>query len=73
MTALFSVSLMYSPIEMPLLAAASRTASLSHFGMTISKRSDFMRRTVLRKMLLDNTLLARIILRMIQKSYKFRF
>jgi putative transposase len=73
MTALFNVSFMYSAIDTPLLIAASRKASFSHLGKTISKRSDFMIRNILRNALDKSNTLRNNLRMLIQKSYKFRF
>ena len=72
MTERFKVSFMYSAIDTPLLKAASRKASFSHLGKTISKRSDFMIRNILRNTLDKSNELRNILRMLIQKSYKFR-
>ena len=64
---------MYSAIDTPLLIAASRKASFSHLGKTISKRSDFMIRNILRNAIDKSNTLRNNLRMLIQKSYKFRF
>ena len=71
MTEHFNVSLMYSAIDTPLFFAASRTASFSHLGITISNRSDFMR-NILRNALDKSNTLRNNLRMIIQKAYKFR-